>query len=206
MIRMIFVRHGETLWNQELRYQGQQDSPLSPAGIRQAQKVGEFLSEREVDAVYSSDLKRALFTAQTIARHHHINPSVDQRLREMSFGLWEGLTREEVVKRYPELWSARLQNSLETRIPDGELPGEVVTRFQSFLQECTAKDEGQTIVVVSHGAALRLVIASLLHIPLGKSYCLHQSNTGISELLYCSWEALCINCTAHLNIFSSRKA
>lgn len=206
MTTIIFVRHGETLWNRQLRYQGQKDSPLSPAGMDQATKVGEFLRKRAIDAVYSSDLKRALFTAERIGELHNLAPTVDPRLREMSFGVWEGKTRSEVAKEYPELWEARLQNVLTTRIPEGELPAEVVERFLSFLHEQTqtGQPKDRAIVVVSHGGALRLVIASLIHIPLEKSYCLRQSNAGISEFL-CSrkgpdydWEAVTINSTAHL--------
>lgn len=205
MTKVIFVRHGETLWNQERRYQGQLDSDLSPAGVIQAQEVAIHLSSRKIHAIYSSDLKRALFTAQNIAKHHGLTPRIDQRLREMSFGVWEGLTREEIIDKYPELFYARYENSLATKIPGGEVPGEVVARFQAFLQDQVPKHEEQTIVVVSHGGALRLIIASLLHIPLEKSYCLHQSNTGVSELLYaklgkqCSWEAITINSTGHLS-------
>lgn len=202
---IIFVRHGETLWNKEGRYQGQQDSPLSQVGLIQAEQVGEFLRKRSVQAVYSSDLKRAWLTATHIAKHHRLSPVMDPRLREMSFGIWEGKTRERVRQEYPELWDERGRDTLRTRIPGGELPSEVVERFGNFLEDEVAEALGQTIVVVSHGGALRLTIASLLHIPLEKSYCLHQSNAGISELRYsqkgrnCLWEALCLNSTAHLD-------
>jgi alpha-ribazole phosphatase len=201
---IIFVRHGETLWNNEGRYQGQQDSPLSPTGLLQADKVGEFLRKRHVDAVYSSDLKRAWLTAQSIAKHHGLDTIRDPRLREMSFGVWEGKTRDQVRQEYPELWDARGRDNLSTRVPGGEVPEEVVMRFREFLEEQVSKGMDQTIVVVSHGAALRFTLASLLHIPLDKSHCLHQSNAGVSELRYsgegrdCLWEALCLNTTAHL--------
>lgn len=204
MTTIIFVRHGETLWNKERRYQGQKDSPLSPKGLLQAEKVGEFLRNRKIHAVYSSDLKRALVTAESIAKHHQLRPTVDVRLREMSFGVWEGQTREEVRLQYPDLWKARGQDIVTTRIPEGELPEEVVQRFRGFLDSCLAKAPNQTIVVVSHGGALRLTIASLLNIPLDKASCLHQSNTGITELIFTNksphvpWEAVCINCTGHL--------
>ena len=90
---IIFVRHGETAWNLELRYQGQGDSPLSEQGVAQAKRVGDFLSRRKIAAVYTSDLGRAVFTAETIAQHHGLKPIADQRLREMTFGVWEGNPR-----------------------------------------------------------------------------------------------------------------
>lgn len=204
MTTIIFVRHGETLWNKELRYQGQQDSPLSSAGILQAEKVGEFLRRRSIDAVYSSDLKRAMVTAEAIAQHHGLNPEVDRRLREMSFGVWEGKTRDEVRQEYPDLWDARGRDNTGVRIPHGELPAEVVERMRSFLKDLVTNAPGRTIVAVSHGGTLRFTLAALLHIPLERSACLHQSNAGVSEFLYTprgrlfSWEAICLNCTGHL--------
>jgi broad specificity phosphatase PhoE len=202
---IMFVRHGETLWNQQRRYQGQADSPLSELGLAQAELVGKFLSSRRIDAVYTSDLGRAVQTADCIAKHHGLSAIADSRLREMSFGIWEGLTREEVMQEHAELFYARMKDNLSHPVPEGEGPEEVVQRFLSCLEERIAQHEGGTIVVVSHGAALRMVIASLLHIPLGKSQCLRQSNGGISELAYdresrsCPWQAVTINCTAHLH-------
>ncbi|NMB02648.1 MAG: histidine phosphatase family protein [Firmicutes bacterium] len=203
--RIIFVRHGETVWNQEQRYQGQADSPLSDLGMVQAEQVGRYLSRGKVDAVYTSDLRRALLTAQQIAKYHGLEPIADQRLREMSFGIWEGLTRKEVQEKYPDLFYARFQDNLTNRVPGGELPGEVVQRMHSFLEERIQEHDGQTIVLVSHGGTLRTIISSLLHMPLEKSYCLQQSNAGVSEFLYnrqgssCPWQAVTINSTAHLS-------
>lgn len=205
MTRLILVRHGETVWNQERRYQGQRDSPLSALGIIQAQQTGKFLALEKIHAIYSSDLQRAWITAQSIAKHHQLTPRADARLREMSFGVWEGLTRDEILIKYPDLFHARYQDSMNTRIPEGELPPEVAQRFREFLQECLPNHENETIVIVSHGGSLRLIIASLLHIPLEKSYCIHLNNAGISELLHkkkgtqCTWEALTINSRGHLS-------
>lgn len=206
MTKLILVRHGETVWNQERRYQGQQDSALSALGIQQAHKTGEHLAKTEVSAIYTSDLARASITAQSIADHHEgLSLKLDPRLREMSFGVWEGLTRDEIREKYPDQFYSRYQDSLRTKIPGGELPPEVVERFNEFLEECLLKHENETIVVVSHGGTLRLAIAHLLHIPLEKSYCLRLNNAGISELVFnrqesqCSWEALTINSYGHLS-------
>jgi broad specificity phosphatase PhoE len=201
---VIFVRHGETAWNLEQRYQGQEDSPLSAQGLLQAQRVGEFLSKRRIDAVFSSDLGRAVRTARCIAEYHNLVPILEERLREMSFGVWEGLTRAEVREQYPKLFQARMTDSTAHPIPQGEEPAQVVQRFLECLEERIAQHAGGTIVVVSHGAALRLTLASLLGIPLHRSNCLSQSNGGISELTYdqddsrCPWRAVTINSTAHL--------
>ena len=100
--------------------------------------------------------------------------------------MWEGLTREEVQARYPELFSARFRDNINDRVPGGELPGEVAERLAEFVQ------------------ALRLLIATLLGMPLEKSYCLRMDNLGISHLSFkpqrghCHWQAHYINSTAHL--------
>lgn len=202
---ILFIRHGETLWNLERRYQGQADSPLSSKGKLQAEQVAKFLSKRSIDAVYTSDLKRAYLTASEIAKCHQLEPIADQRLREMSFGVWEGLTRQEVLDKYPDLFQARFKDHLKNRIPGGELPAEVVLRMEEFLVQKLEEHQDQTIVIVSHGATLRSTIATLLSMPLGKSYCLLQSNAGVSEFVYDKqgsshpWQAVTINSTAHLS-------
>lgn len=204
MFNLILIRHGETLWNIERRFQGQKDSPLSGQGIVQADLVAQALSKRKINAIYSSDLSRAWLTAERIGKPHNLEPHSDQRLREIHFGIWEGLTRQEVLTRYGDLYEARFKDYLNVRVPEGELPQELLARFHGFLDEKISQHQNQTIIIVSHGAALRLIIASLLHIPLERSYCLKQSNTGISELKFtkrnsdCFWQALTINSTDHL--------
>lgn len=205
MTTVILVRHGETQWNQERRYQGQLDSPLTELGLEQAQLTAEYLKGFPINAVYSSDLGRAEGTAELIAAPHQLVPQLDSRLREMSFGVWEGLTRREVVERYPEIYHARYHDILATRVPQGELPAEVAARFRAFMAEHLPKHEQQMIVLVSHGACLRLALAHFLEMPLRKSYCLRLSNAGVSIVHYtgreegCLWEIKCINSTAHLD-------
>lgn len=204
MTTVILIRHGETLWNQQHRYQGQLDSPLSELGHKQARLTAEYLAKQPITAIYSSDLGRALRTAEIIADPHRLAAKPDQRLREMAFGVWEGLTRPEVVEQYPEIYYTRYQDVLSTRVPGGELPHEVVARFRDFMDEHLPKHGEETIVLVSHGGTLRLAIASILHMPLEKSYCFRVSNGGVSRLTYtrndrgCLWEVSCLNSTDHL--------
>ncbi|HHY16170.1 MAG TPA: histidine phosphatase family protein [Firmicutes bacterium] len=204
MTTVILIRHGETLWNQERRYQGQLDSPLTEQGLRQARLTARYLQQFPLDAVYSSDLARAARTAEIIAKSHGLAIETDPRLREMSFGVWEGLTRHEVVEKYPEVYYTRYHDILTTRVPGGELPAEVAQRFRTFLKERLPGHCGKTIALVSHGACLRLALAEFLEMPLRKSYCLRLSNAGVSILTYtgrkdgCLWEIKCINSTGHL--------
>ncbi len=201
---LLLIRHGETSWNLEQRYQGQQDSPLSNSGLMQAEKTAVFLSRFKIDAVYTSDLLRAKRTAEVIARPHGLTPIPDPRLREVAFGEWEGLTRAEVQARYPDVYTARFKDALNVRVPGGELPSEVLDRLMDFVSELIARHQNERVACVSHGGALRLLIAELLGLPMEKAYCLHMENAGISMLRFgsgrgsCTWQVHFINSTAHL--------
>lgn len=201
---LLLIRHGETSWNLEQRYQGQQDSPLSSSGLVQAEKTAAFLSRFKLDAVYTSDLLRAQKTAEVIARHHGLTPIPDPRLREVAFGEWEGLTRAEVQARYPDVYTARFNDALNVRVPGGELPSEVLDRLMDFISDLISRHPNQKVACVSHGGALRLLIAELLGMPMEKAYCLHMENAGISHLQFapgrgsCIWRVHFINSTAHL--------
>ena len=102
MTELILVRHGETLWNRERRMQGQTDTPLSAIGRAQAQAVGQRLARHPFVALYSSDLTRAWDTAAAIARASGREVRREPALRERTFGVFEGLTYEEMAQRYPD--------------------------------------------------------------------------------------------------------
>ena len=96
MTTLLLARHGETDWNRELRIQGSSDIELNELGRQQAQFLAQELTDVDLDAIYSSDLSRARATAAAVAATHGLEVTLDPRLRERSFGSWEGLTREDV--------------------------------------------------------------------------------------------------------------
>lgn len=115
---LYLIRHGESVWNSERRWQGRADPPLSSFGRRQAQRIAETLSEADLAAVYSSPLSRALETARLIAEPYGLNVTVLNDLMEVDVGSWQGLTAAEVKERYPaalQRWRAALDHA-----PDGE--------------------------------------------------------------------------------------
>ena len=118
LTHIILVRHGETLWNLEGRRQGQADSPLTPLGIAQAQAIAERLADEPVDALYSSDLTRALVTAGHVGAACGLPVIADARLREKSFGVLEGLQYAEVQAKYPEV-SAQVERKSPDYVPPG---------------------------------------------------------------------------------------
>ena len=138
MLHLMLVRHGETEWNAQRRYQGQSDVLLSDLGMRQAELIAERLAGQKIDAVYASDLKRALETARVIAGKSGLALLTDPRLRELKFGILEGLTFDEAQARYPQMIAAWIENFNNT--PDGaETIEQFNTRIVSLLGDLKTK-------------------------------------------------------------------
>jgi probable phosphoglycerate mutase len=173
----VLLRHGQTIWNVEHRFQGQTDIPLDETGQAQAERAGRLLAALRPDAIVSSDLSRATATAQPLAKLTGLVVSLDKGLRERSGGLWEGLTDEEIRERYPrerETWSP----------PEGELAEAVADRVSAALQRAADSiPPGGLGVVVSHGAALRFGMERVLGIP-------EQAAGILGPLSNCSWSVL----------------
>ena len=154
-MRLILVRHGQTVHNIESRYQGHSNSDLSELGRVQAERVGERLSHEQIDAVYSSDLTRAVDTAEAIAKFHKLPAHTDARLRECAFGEWEGLTVDEVAEQYPELYQNYRRDSITHRAPGGERKEELQARTVDAVNDIVRQHPDGTVVVVVHGGSLR---------------------------------------------------
>lgn len=175
--RVVCLRHGQTLWNVEKRFQGHTDIPLDETGVAQAARAASLLAALRPTMIVSSDLRRAFDTASALARLTGLGVSVDKDLRERGGGAWEGLTREEIKAGWPveyEAWEA----------PGGEDVGEVGTRVADAITRWAARlDEDGLLVVVSHGAAIRLGICRLLGLP-------QQLWSALGGLGNCSWSVL----------------
>lgn len=159
MTHIILVRHGETEWNAAKRAQGHADVPLNAAGREQALDAARELAAFPVEAVYSSDLGRALDTAKEIARVHGVAVEVEPRFREIDQGQWTGLTTEEIRAGWPDLWGPARHYSAR---PGGESPGEVRRRALAALRQVVAAHPSGTVVVVSHGGTIRCLSAAAL--------------------------------------------
>jgi len=182
MVRLILTRHGETSWNAKRRYQGQTDVPLSDVGRRQAAALSRRLALREIHAIYVSDLQRAFETAQIIAEPHGLSPVVAPCLREISFGDWEGLTYDEVQARDPENLAAWLSTPVDVAPAHGETMSQVAERVKPLLDTLVRDHQGQTVLWVTHGGLLRILLCLLLELPLRSHWKLRMDNTALSEL------------------------
>lgn len=160
--RVFLVRHGATTLTAENRFAGSIEVPLSDEGRGQARLLADRLGGEPVAAVYASPLGRAAETARIVAEPHGLTVQTDERLREISHGRWEQMTRAEVEERYPEeieSWEA----DPYTFAPDGGETGlEVTARALPAVLELVRAHPGETIVVVSHKATIRLLLSSLL--------------------------------------------
>ena len=154
---LLLVRHGQTDWNLEGRYQGRSDVALNEAGRKQAEWVAEDLAGRWIDAVYSSSLRRSLHTARAIAHPHGLEPRVDPRLDEINQGDWEGVVVSEIAERYPELFLQWGRDPRAVRPPGGESIREVHDRVIDAVQEIALRHSGGTVCVVTHKTAIVVI-------------------------------------------------
>lgn len=184
MTRVIFVRHGETSWNHGKRYQGHSDIPLNEKGLQQAEMAAQRLAGETISAIYSSDLVRAAETAEIIAKEHSLPVATLPELREINFGLWEGLTYEEIMAEWSEIMSAVYSDPGTALIPEGESFHEVQRRTVIGLQKCLANHQDETIVIVSHGGTMRVLLCEALGLDIKNMWSLRQDSTGINIIDY----------------------
>lgn len=201
------VRHGETAFNAERRFQGQLDVPLNEQGVAQARAAAAWLKGRECfSTIYSSDLRRAFETASIIGDQLHLQPQPVEAIREIDVGEWQGLVSSEIEEKYPgqlKLW--REQAHLFT-VPGGESIAAVQRRVLEWYLDAIEEHRGEAIVVVSHGQALSTLVCALNGWDLTDS-ALHSrsrhGNTGVSILLadHASGQttALLLNSLRHLD-------
>ncbi|MFQ5896915.1 MAG: histidine phosphatase family protein [Candidatus Methylomirabilia bacterium] len=182
--RLIALRHGLTEWNRELRYQGCLDIPLSAEGRAQAEAACCALADFPLKAIYASPLSRAQETAAAIARPHALPVIVDPAFREICHGLWEGLTAAEVQAQFPDLYAAWEERPQVVTMPDGESLAQVRGRVLEGLMRLRAAHAGETVCLVTHGVAIRLLVLEALGLPPAELWSIHAASTGISELEY----------------------
>jgi broad specificity phosphatase PhoE len=195
--RVFIVRHGETDYNAQHRWQGQIDVPLNPLGLAQAEKLAAHFSTIEIDAIFSSDLSRAYATAQKVAEIKNLPVIVEPRLREISVGVFEGLTREEIMQKYPtdlELWDT----SEDFAPPNGESRVQVQERAYQIWLELIQQDDYETILISTHGAFIRMLYKNIAPHEYEKHK--HIKNTSISlfERNEDGWKMIFVNQTPHL--------
>jgi broad specificity phosphatase PhoE len=176
LARLILIRHGETHWNLEGRWQGQTDIPLNARGLMQAKQVAADLAGRGLTAIYSSDLSRARQTAEAVARACGLNVHLEPRLREICQGEWEGKLISEIRSQNAALLQQRRENPLTFAAPGGETSLQVQARVVAATENILRKHPDGVTAVVSHGFALAVIIAHYRDIPIEKAWDLIPGN------------------------------
>jgi probable phosphoglycerate mutase len=166
---LLLVRHGETPWNVESRIQGHLDIALNPLGVAQAEAVGKRLASEPFDAIYSSDLIRALQTARLAVSDPGRNIIRDQRLRERHLGVLQGLTAEEAMAAHPAAWKAFKSRDPDLELAGGEKLGEFSRRVVDFVEAVLKAHAGGRVVLVTHGGVLDAAYRHALGMPLSVS-------------------------------------
>ncbi|GAP13829.1 fructose-2,6-bisphosphatase [Longilinea arvoryzae] len=176
MTEIWLVRHGETEWNREQRFMGQQDIPLNRAGLQQAADLAVSLRGQHFNALYSSDLLRARQTAEALAAALKLPLRLDARLREVMLGVWQGQTHADVQARYPLQWAERYANPPDFRPPAGETIAEMAARAYPVLDEIAAAYPRGLVLLVSHGILLAALICRARGLPLALIYAQNPAN------------------------------
>ena len=199
-LRLFVVRHGETAWTREHRYTGGTDVPLSERGQAQAEAVGRALAGEPIVAVYSSPLERARTSAEIIAKAFCLDVRIEPAFREMAFGAWEGLTRDEVVARFPEAYAAWRNAPHTFRGRDGEDLVAVDERVRAALDGIRRAHAGEVVVLVTHAVVIRLIVLQALGLGPARLWSVDASPAGLTELeLSPEWVTLHrMNTLAHL--------
>ena len=173
---IVLVRHGETDWNRERRYQGHADTPLNEAGRAQARELAEILRPERVSAVYTSPLRRASETARIVADRLGLEARELEPLREIDVGDWQGLTVDEVRARYPE----RADVSWHSGWPNGETHDELSARVVPALLELGRRHAGDRVLGVTHAGPIRAALSAAT----GLSH--EESRARIGRLTNCA--------------------
>jgi len=180
--QLLFIRHGQTDWNLELRFQGQTDVPLNAAGQAQAQRLAARLATDPHERLFCSDLLRARQTAAPLAVAWQQSTVALAGLREQHFGVLEGLTAEAIEARHPELWRRWLEADADFEPPGGESQRRFHARVLQAVRELAALAGGGRLAVVTHGGVLDMLWRSAHGLPLAGHRACEIPNTGLNRL------------------------
>lgn len=201
MKKIILIRHGESKWNTLKKIQGQKDISLTAKGLKQAQLIGNRLKKEKIDKIYSSDLKRAYITAETIGNKIGLDVTPMKELREINFGIWEGMSNDQMLQEFYDdvlLWRS---NPEKLKIEGAESIEELQKRAMKGINKIIDdSDEHDNFVIVSHSATIKTIILGLLDMDLTYFKNLTISNVGLTVIEFREYNRVLkvLNDTCHL--------
>lgn len=183
MTRIYLIRHAEAEGNLYRRAQGHWDGKITDFGRRQIDALAERFRDLEIDALYSSDLSRTVETARAVTRYHAVPLITTPRLREIHMGVWEGESWGDLSYRYPQQMNFFNNDPARWQAEGGEPFADVQRRMTDYVLETAAGHDGQTVVLVSHGMAIRAFLMAAMGVPSAEAGTLpHGDNTSVSLL------------------------
>jgi len=182
-MKIIIARHGETDWNKEniRRFQGRTDTKLNEKGKKQVEQLAEKLKDKKIELIFSSPLKRAVETAKGIKKYHpESRLIIDKDLRELDYGIFEGLTLKKVKEKYKDLWEKRVEDKYGFEIPEGENYKKAEPRVKKAVKKIINKNKNS--LIVSHGGIGRLVLKAITGMDFYKANKYFKNNAEVVVL------------------------
>lgn len=195
------VRHGQTNWNILGKTQGHGNSDLTAKGIEQAEELAKSMSENyNIDYIFSSDLGRAVQTAEILGNSLNIEVEKTEALREMGFGKWEGLLIDEIKSQYADIYTSWRNEPHLAQIPEGETLHIIKERVDKFIDELNKKFNNKHIVLVTHSVTVRVMLLSFLNSGMENIYRIKQDNTALNIVEFRNYGPVVIkmNDTTHI--------
>jgi len=179
MAKLILARHGETAWNVEKLFRGRAEVDLDEVGVEQAELLGKYLSDWKLEAIYSSPLKRALDTANIIARYQKVSVCIAEGLIDFDYGRWQSLPEKEVKRLYPAILNEWHSNPHKVKMPGGESLEDVTGRAVELVNDVVARHQGN-LLLVSHRVVIKVLICHLLGLDNSHFWNINQDVCGIT--------------------------
>jgi len=201
---ILLFRHGETANSKEVCFNGHYDVGLSEKGQQQFQHWADILKQKNIKAIYSSDLQRTRKSAQIIGREHGLDPVAYPELRELSFGTWEGMSVSAVESTYPGQIKERMKSVATFQADGGETYPQLQARVVPKYEEIVARHTDDQIAMVCHGGVNRVILSHLLGIPLDKIFRIHQDYAALNIIQYYDNEPV-VEYIGNAELFSSQK-
>jgi broad specificity phosphatase PhoE len=194
------VRHGQTNWNIQGKTQGHGNSDLTESGESQAKQLAESLVDHNIDYVFTSDLGRAVQTAEIVGNRLGLKVEKTDGLREMGFGVWEGLLIKEIQKDYAEVYNTWRNEPHLVNIPGGETLHIIKERVDKFIEGINEKYDNKRIVLITHSITLRVMLLSFLNSGMENVYRIKQDNTALNIVEFKDYGPVVekMNDTSHL--------
>jgi len=184
MLEILLIRHGETAWNTADIFRGRISIGLSEDGLKQAEKLAEYLRQKKINSVFCSPLKRAIETAEPLARLHELSALPVEGLTDLDFGKWEGQSIENVKTQYKEIYELWRERPDLAKIPDGESLQEARQRSLNALNKIIADCKQGIVVIVTHRVITKLLECALLGLDDSHFWNIEQDTCGVTTFLY----------------------